>query len=342
MTFQGAGFEKESLTAFINRFQLGLRILTIVKGITYKVDNTIKSYPERITQDANSGDLKDDEVRSIILPDGSNVQLHITESQRKEWYLKALKRNPLSIFKELISFLDHDPSKSLKEVIAATQLRYTKYLAEGISELKEQANKITQKIPPKSQGTYGVIPKRKIESSPQSNQPNKSTKYLCRKCGENNSHSSETCRVIGRLIDDSQKSIRPKGNDKPIPAKPNKQNNRVIMQDKTKNVKPNDKVKAGTITVDDNFQGCTYCLSDNKPLSKCISHTFSTCKSKPQWLTEERMDNIYSKFKNRFSRSSDQPSSTITSNLSDYAGGTNKIDHESDYDFESELEDLEQ
>jgi hypothetical protein len=62
MTIQGTGFERESLTAFINRFQLGLRILTIVKGITNKIDNTIKSYPNRITQDANSGDLKDEEV----------------------------------------------------------------------------------------------------------------------------------------------------------------------------------------------------------------------------------------------------------------------------------------
>jgi len=237
MTFQGTGFEKESLTAFINRFQLGLRILTIVEGITYKIDNTIKSYPNRITQDANSGDLKDEEVGSIILPDGSNVQVYITESQRKEWYLKALKRNPLGIFRELISYLDHDPNKPLKEVIASTQLRYTKYLSEGVTELKEQANKIIQKVPPKSQVTYGVIPKRKIETSPQSNQPNKSTKFNCRKCGVNNTHSSETCKVIGKLIDDSKKSILPIGNDKNISIKPNKPDNRVIIQDKSKNMK---------------------------------------------------------------------------------------------------------
>jgi hypothetical protein len=199
MTFQGTGFEKESLTAFINRFQLGLQILTIVKGITYKIDNTIKSYPNRITQDANSGDLKDEEVGNIILPNGSNVQVYITESQRKEWYLKALKRNPLGIFKDLISYLDHDPIKPLKEVIAATYLRYTKHITEGVTDLKEQANKIVQKFQPKSQATFGVIQKRKMDTSPQSSQPNKSIKYNCRKCGDNNSHSSETCRVIGNL-----------------------------------------------------------------------------------------------------------------------------------------------
>jgi len=340
MTFQGIGFEKESLTAFINRFQLGLRILTIVKGITYKIDNTIKSYPERITQDANSGDLKDDEVRSIILPDGSNVQVHITESQRKEWYLKALKRNPLGIFRELISYLDHDSTRSLKEVIASTQLRYTKYISEGVTELKEQANKVIQKVPPKSQVTYGVIPKRKIETSPQSNQPHKSTKLTCRRCGVNNTHSSETCKVIGKLIDDSQKSIRPKGNDKTISTKPNKPESRVIIQDKPKNVKPNEKVKANMITVDNNFKGCTYCLTDNKPLNRCNSHTFSNCNSKPIWLSEDKMDRIYSNFKRRLSQSPSQLPSTSTNKLSDYAGGHD--DPDVDYDFESELEDLEE
>jgi len=300
-----------------------------VKGITYTLDNTIKSYPERITQDANSGDLKDEEVRSIILPDGSNVQVHITESQRKEWYLKYLML-PNCCY----------PSKPLKEVIAATQLRNTKYLTEGIAELKEQANKVIQKFPPKSQETYGVIPKRKIETSPQSNQPNKSTKFHCRKCGVNNTHSSETCKVIGKLIDDSQKSIRPKGNDKTISTKPTKPESRVIIQYKSKNVKPNEKVKANMITVDDNFKGCTYCLTDKKPLNRCNSHTFSNCNSKPIWLSEDKMDRIYSNFKRRLSQSPSQVPSTSTDKLSDYAGGHD--DPDVDYDFESELEDLEE
>jgi len=142
-----------------------------------------------------------------------------------------------------------------------------------------------------------MIQKRKIETSSQSSQPNKSTKYHCRKCGDNNSHSSETCRVIGKLIDDSQKSIKPKSDDKSIPIKPIKQDYKTINQDK------------------------------------------------PHWLNKERMDKIHENFKNRYSRSSGHVPSTNTNNLSDYAGGTNKSNHDDpdvDYDFESELEDLEE
>ena len=181
-----------------------------------------------------------------------------------------------------------------------------------------------------------------MDTSPQSSQPNKATKYNCRKCGDNNSHSSETCRVIGKLIDDSQKSIRPKSNDKPIPIKTTKPDNKIIINDKTKTVKSNDKVKAGKVVVNEDFLGCTYCLTQNKSLSRCNSHTFANCTSRPNWLTNVEMEGIFINWKTKHTPSGAIPS-TNTNNLSDYAGG-NSNDHdkdpEVDYDFGSENEDL--
>jgi hypothetical protein len=261
MVFQGEGHENESIITFNNRFQLALRILTIVTGL--KSDNIVNSnkaisYPDRLTQDANSGDKSDEEIKNTLLPNGNPVRLIITENQRREWYINALKANPLNIFKSLISLLETE-SRPFRDTMTMVQARYTKYLDDKTKQLSEE-NKVLkiQKLVPKGNlpnvTKININKKRSIDNiTPNTPKVIKEAKLYCKICDFNSTHITNDCKKLSKLIlDQTNKPVVQKINKDIKIEKHIKSDNKVSKDTKIKS-----RSKVNKIKIEDY---CTYCL----------------------------------------------------------------------------------
>jgi hypothetical protein len=269
-----------------------LRILTIVTGLksdSIVNSNKVISYPDRLTQDANSGDKSDEEIKSTLLPNGNPVILIITENQRREWYINALKANPLNIFKSLISLLETEP-RPFRDTMTMVQARYTKYLDEKTKKLSEE-NKILkiQKLVPKGNSPnvtkLNTNKKRSIDNiTPSTPKVTKEAKLYCKICDFNSTHITNDCKKLSKLIlDQTNKPVVQKINKDIKIEKPIKSDNKVSKDTKIKS-----KPKVNNIKID----YCAYCLKFGQSERIFKSHNFKGCTRRPSDMSRKALQSI--------------------------------------------------
>ena len=140
LTFQEEGYEKESLMAFNTRFQKHLRILCIIKSIkTKEKSRKIISYADRLTQEANSWTLSSAKISKLKNSSGSDMVEYLSETDRKKWYLDAMRRNEQNIFSDVVG-LQAILNNSFEEIVTQIYDSYQRHISSKIKDITDGRN----------------------------------------------------------------------------------------------------------------------------------------------------------------------------------------------------------
>jgi len=305
--------------AFNTRFQKHLRILCIIKSIrTKEKGRKIISYADRLTQEANSWTLSSAKIAKLKNSANSEMVEYLSETDRKNWYLDAMRRNDQNIFGDVVN-LQAILNNSFEEIVTQIYDSYQRHISNKIKNITDGQNqaraaKLLTKNAENRNKPYPFDKKRKLDepmakihTNPNYKIPKKviGNKYHCTMHGDNDQHNTDHCHIVKQALlafKDSaikkktlQNSHTSKAQKvtKPI-TNSNNTNPKVVVKPKTTNFndKSNPKPKANLITsssssnqiiINDNKIKpiCDICRNAGKGIRAFTTHSTSECSFNP-------------------------------------------------------------
>jgi hypothetical protein len=306
LTFQEEGHESESLMAFNTRFQKHLRILCIIRSIrTKEKSRKIIFYADRPTQEANSWTMSNEKITNKRNSAGDVMVEYLTETDRTNWYLDAMRRNEQNIFSDVVG-LQAILNNSFVDIVTQVYDSYQRHISTKIKDIKDSQNlakaaKLLTKNIENRNKRYPFDKKRKLDEPMKVN----GSKYHCTMHGDNDQHDTDHCHIVKQALLAFKESAIKKQTlqnsqttkaqkvTKPITTS-NITNPKVVVKPKTTNFnnKSNPKPKANLIisssssnqiiTNDNKVKPiCDICRNAGKGIRAFTTHSTSECTFNP-------------------------------------------------------------
>ena len=275
-------------------------------------------YADRPTQEANSWTMSNEKITNKKNSAGDVMVEYLTETDRKNWYLDAMRRNEQNIFSDVVG-LQAILNNSFVDIVTQVYDSYQRHISTKIKDIKDSQNlakaaKLLTKNIENRNKPYPFDKKRKLDepmakihTNPNYKIPKKvnSSKYHCTMHGDNDQHDTDHCHIVKQaLLAFKESAIKKKTLQnshtskaqkvtKPITTS-NITNPKVVVKPKTTNFnnKSNPKPKANLITsssssnqiiINDNKIKpiCDICRNAGKGIRAFTTHSTSECTFNP-------------------------------------------------------------